>query len=354
MNIKSYNKTYSVNFVDKIDLYTLTNKMKHLIVSDTKVFSLYKNTIFNDVDAEDVFLIEASEANKTINTALELCKRMAEVSFKRNDVLVSIGGGIIQDITGFAANIYNRGVKWTYIPTTLLSQCDSCIGGKTSLNYLNYKNILGTFYAPDKIYIDLNLVLSLSDDDYRSGLGEVVKFNIIAGSDGIELIEKNIDKLLDRDLPTLRFFLERSLDFKKRFIEEDEFDNGLRRQLNFAHTFGHAFETVSQYAIPHGQAVTLGVLIANSISLDRSIMDSYLHDRIYKICRRLISVEIDSAWFNPDNIIEAMKKDKKRVSPRLTAVLLNKSNELEIIEDLEVHEVVNALSKIYHNFISKS
>lgn len=346
MKIKSYNKSYLVQIVDKLDIQSIINDTKHLLVVDRKVFSIYKDSIFKNINPDDIILLDAEENNKTIETALEICRRMADISFKRSDTLISIGGGIIQDVSGFAANIYNRGVKWIFIPTTLLAQCDSCIGGKTSLNYLDYKNILGSFYAPDTIFIYLDFVSTLTTTDYLSGLGEVAKFNIMAAVDGIELLEKNIDKLLARDVSTLRFFLERSLEFKKRFIEEDEFDRGVRNLLNFAHTFGHAFETVSHYAIPHGQAVTLGLIIANIISCNRNILDAALKKRIEELCIRLLSVQLDSDWFTSEQITGAMKKDKKRTTNNLTAVLFKTDLSLEIVHDLQAIEVETGLKEL--------
>ncbi|MGE0920246.1 AroB-related putative sugar phosphate phospholyase (cyclizing) [Trichlorobacter lovleyi] len=346
MNINSYNKTYTVDTVDVIDLQNFVGSSVYLIVFDKKVYDIYKGTAFKDLDVSRAVFLEADENCKTIDAAVEICKIMAEIPFNKNSILISIGGGIIQDITGFAANIYNRGIRWIFIPTTLLAQCDSCIGGKTSLNLMNYKNILGTFYAPDRIMIDLNFVTTLSEDDYLSGLGEVAKFNIMAAHDGIELLERHIDRLLHRDIECLRAFLKRSLEFKKKFIEEDEFDKGVRNLLNFAHTFGHAFESVSHYAIPHGQAVTLGLLMANMISFDRGLLDHNLKCRIEKLCVRLISVKLDYHWFEPSSIIGAMKRDKKRTSEQLTAVLFKSDLGLEIVHDLRPEEVERSLLEL--------
>ena len=214
-----------------------------------------------------MFVVEATEKNKVVDTALDICERITEIPAKRNATLISIGGGIIQDITGFVANVTYRGINWIFVPTTLLAACDSCIGGKTSLNYKKYKNLLGTFYPPDEIHICSEMFHTLTERDFKSGLGEVVKFNIMAGQNGLKNIEDNIDELLKRDDDKLLQFVNSSLLFKKDFIEEDEFDRGVRIHLNFAHTFGHAFETMSHYEIPHGTAVAMGTIVANRISL---------------------------------------------------------------------------------------
>jgi 3-dehydroquinate synthase len=346
MKITSHAKNYEVEIVKSFTLEMVKESGKTILVVDKNVYNLYKNSLFKGIDKKDIFLFNAIEKNKNINSALAICKKMAEMSFKRNDTLISIGGGIVQDVTGFAANIYNRGVKWTFVPTTLLAQCDSCIGGKTSLNYLSYKNILGTFYAPDRICIDLNFIKTLSEDNYLSGLGEVAKFNIMAAKDGIDLLEKNMGNILNRDIQTLSFFLERSLSFKKTFIEEDEFDRGLRNLLNYAHTFGHAFETVSNYAVPHGQAVTLGLIVANDISANRNILDRTLKEQIESLCSQLVSVKLSKKWFEPKNIINAMKKDKKRRSDKLAAVLFQSDLSLHVVQDVEPLEVDAALSSL--------
>ena len=240
--------------------------------------------------------------NKIKTLTIQNLREDNGLSMKRHDTLVSIGGGIVQDVTGFAANIYNRGLKWMFIPTTLLAQADSCIGSKTSLNFSNFKNSLGTFYAPDNILIYLDFVKTLTHDDYLSGLGEVAKFNIMSAKEGIKRLEKNMDKLLSRDTKTLKFFIERSLAFKKDFIEEDEYDFGKRNLLNFAHTFGHAFETVSQYKIPHGQAVTLGLMVANNISTQRAILDDAFRNALKNMPQ--FSSIINEKWFEPEVIIK--------------------------------------------------
>jgi 3-dehydroquinate synthase len=346
MKISSHSKQYLVEIAGAAAIKEFLQKQHKLMVIDKNVFDLYKDSILKGLDGERIYLFDAVEENKNIESALSICKKMAEISFRRSDELISIGGGIVQDVTGFAANIYNRGVTWTFLPTTLLAQCDSCIGSKTSLNLFKFKNILGTFYPPDTIYICLDFIKTLTTDDFLSGLGEVAKFNIMSAANGIELLEKNMGKLLDREVDTLGIFVERSLEYKKSFIEEDEFDLNKRILLNFAHTFGHAFETVSNYHIPHGQAVTLGLILANNVSSGRNILDNALKDRIEKICLNLISVKLDRKWFDAGHIVEAMKKDKKRKTEKLAAVLFSSDMSLESVQDIEESEVETAMNKL--------
>jgi 3-dehydroquinate synthase len=257
-------------------------------------------------------ILEAFEPNKNIDTVLMLCEKMTQLSSKRNTVLISIGGGIVQDITGFVANVLYRGIKWIYIPTTLLAMCDSCIGGKSSLNFKEYKNLLGSFYPPDKIIVCLDFLKTLSIVDYYSGLGEVVKFNILAGIQGLTRIESKIDDLLNRGSKELSEFIHTSLQFKKEFIEKDEFDKGERIFLNFAHTFGHAFETTSSYQIPHGTAVVLGMITANYISLQRKMLDKVILVKIENLCKKILSITIKKSCLKFPLLLMRLKKIKNK------------------------------------------
>lgn len=317
---------------------------------DETVYHLYRERLFKPFEqelADRFFLIRAEENNKTLETAMAICEKISKLRARRNAVLISVGGGITQDITGFAANILYRGIQWRFVPTTLLAACDSCIGGKTSLNYKDYKNILGTFYAPDQIYICPSFFDTLSQRDFESGLGEVFKFNIMAGEEGIALLEQNLEKLLCRDYESLGQFVQRSLLFKKPFIEKDEFDRGVRVQLNFAHTFGHAFETVSHYAIPHGTAVAMGVIAANHISLKREWISRDLTERIETLLLKIIHVDWQCLNTDMDAVINAMHKDKKQIGNSLTTVLMKEDNrELCIVHDTTEEEIVGAIKHL--------
>lgn len=350
MQIKSNTKTYNVNICDDFNtVKDLVIDENTFIVLDKKLYGLYKNQLFNNIPEEKMYLIEATEENKVIETALNLCEVMTKISAKKNLKFISLGGGIIQDVTGFTANVLYRGVHWTFFPTTLLAACDSCIGGKTSLNYKRYKNLLGTFYPPDEINICTPFFQTLSERDFMSGLGEVVKFNVMEGKTGIDRIEKGMDSLLSRNDKVLVDCVNRSLSFKKPFIEEDEFDRGERIKLNFAHTFGHAYETISNYAIPHGTAVAMGTITANRISLNRGWMDEKTVNRIEKVLLRIIHIDKQNIDFDIDKIIAAIHKDKKQTSENITAVLIQGENmDLKIVTDVSVDEIrVGVQSLLY-------
>ena len=352
MIIHSKFKDYEVRMESNFDfLRELAKTPNAEFVIDEKVYGLYKK-YFEEIPAARLFLVEATEENKVIETALAICERMTEIPAKRNAHLVSVGGGIIQDITGFVANILYRGIPWTFVPTTLLASCDSCIGGKTSLNYKKYKNLLGTFYPPDTLHICPAFFQTLSERDFESGLGEVVKFNIMAGEQGLKNIEDNIDLLLARNETCLKQFVHSSLEFKKDFIEVDEFDRGERIKLNFAHTFGHAIETVTGYEIPHGTAVAIGMIMANRVAERRGLLAEDTARRSEKVLLQVIHISIDLNDYPLEQFIGAMRKDKKQTSDQLTAVLMtNVAKDLKIVHDVQVEEVADARSyfeQLYH------
>lgn len=314
-------------------------------VIDQKVYELYRD-LFCKIPGEWLCVLEATEENKVIETALGICERITELPAKRNASLISVGGGIIQDITGFVANVMYRGIHWIFVPTTLLAACDSCIGGKTSLNYKKFKNLLGTFYPPDAIHIYAKIFQTLTEKDYKSGLGEVIKFNIMAGKRGLDNIEENMPGLLKRDLETIGIFVESSLSYKREFIEVDEFDRGERIKLNFAHTFGHAIEVVTGYAIPHGTAVAIGMIMANHISQTRGYLPLNLVKRSEDVLLQVIDIDLALLARPLPEYMKAIRKDKKQESDSLTAVLITSYGdlvELTVMHDITEDEIRSAI-----------
>lgn len=343
MKIQSSFKEYEVQFERDFTFFKQYFEEKDVFwIVDRIVYNLYKDALFKEIKTEKLILIDALETDKNIQTVLDICEEMTKLEAKRNIHLISVGGGIVQDITGLVANLLYRGIRWTFIPTTLLAACDSCIGGKTSLNYKQFKNLLGTFYPPDKILICPLFLKTLTERDYQSGLGEVVKFNIMYGEQGLNRIEKDIDTLLTRDDEVVLKYIKTSLEFKKNYIEKDEFDKGIRIHLNFAHTFGHALESVTKYAIPHGTAVAMGTLIANYISCKRGYLPKEIMCRVENLMLKIIHIDYDFCNIGMDEVITAIRKDKKQTDSNIRGVLFHQNMELEIHEDMKREEIEEA------------
>lgn len=280
--IKSHPKDYKATFSKFKNQFNT----KEVVLVDKNVQQLY------NINHDKMIIIEAIEQNKSIETVLDVCEQLTSFSFDKGFTLIVIGGGIIQDIGAFTSKIYKRGINWIFYPTTLLSQCDSCIGGKTALNYKSYKNQLALFSAPQQVIIDTNFLKTLSKEDIISGYGEIVKLFLIGG----EYYINNIDKF---NYDTAIYH---ALNIKKAVVDYDEFENNERKSLNYGHSFGHVIEPLTNYKIPHGEAVLLGIEIINQIFDKNPIITNLInkYTNINKI-----------KHLNINKIISDLKSDKK-------------------------------------------
>jgi 3-dehydroquinate synthase len=264
-------------------------------------------------------VVQATEENKSIERTIPVFERLVANRIRRDHVIVAVGGGIIQDITCFAASTLLRGVRWRFVPTTLLAQADSCIGSKSSINLGAAKNILGTFHPPTDVFIDVRFLDTLEEKDIRSGIGEVVKVHAIAGADAFDRLAADYDRLFHEREVLLRY-MRAALDIKRRYIEEDEFDRGIRNVFNYGHSFGHAIESATSYAIPHGIAVALGMDIANFVAVQRGLLPPSHFDRMHPVLSRTYA-SFRNTHIPERAVLEALLKDKKNTSSALGLIL---------------------------------
>lgn len=345
MIIKSIFREYSTSsFVDFSFFEEIRSIKNKFFVIDRKVYKLYKNVLDELMDS-NVFFVDAIEENKTEKTAFEVIDEIVKLPTKRNTSLIVIGGGIVQDISCFAASILYRGISWYFVPTTLLAQADSCIGSKSSINYSHYKNLIGTFYPPNAIYISTRFLPSLEQKDFLSGIGEMFKCALMAGSDAFYETAAHLDQILRRDNDALIFEINKALSFKKKVIEIDEFDRDYRNIMNYGHTFGHALESNSNFALPHGQAVSIGILIANEISVKRGILSIDYCNDIFRYITRIISEGLLRKEYFSESLISIMKKDKKFTGQTHTCILLSDSKIIKF-DDVADEEIKQALASI--------
>lgn len=347
MKVKSYLKEYEVEFcTDFCFLKTIEKLENSFWIIDKKVYELYEEKLSVCVGNSPYYILEAVETNKNIEHALEIIEQMVGLKSKRNTNLISIGGGIVQDVSGFVANILYRGIPWTWIPTTLLAQTDSCIGSKTSLNYKQYKNLLGYFYPPDKIYVETGFVHTLEEKDYLSGLGEIMKCALMAGYQSFLETADNIESLLLKKNDVLTHEIMKALEFKKKVIEIDEFDKEYRNIMNYGHTFGHALESTSRYEIPHGQAVSFGMMIANEISEARGYISGQCKAEVNEKIARIIQKSLlCSEYLEPDRYLEILKKDKKYTGMMHNCILWNMEG-VKKYRDVTDEEIISASRKV--------
>jgi 3-dehydroquinate synthase len=296
-------------------------------VVDQNVYEIYGHDRETFGGLEHMIVQEAEEDLKTAETSLSICSRMLEHGFKRGETLLAVGGGIIQDLVTFSASILFRGVPWIFVPTTLLAQADSCIGGKSSINFGKWKNQLGNFYPPGGIYISTHYLESLTEADIRSGMGEIVKVHLLSGPDMVDKINHYFLHAKG-DQQKFNEAIFRALEQKAAIIQEDEFDTGKRLTLNFGHTFGHALETAADFGIPHGIAVTIGVDLASflAMKLGRISESDYrlLHGIVSHVIKPGDRVEVDLEMY-----IDALRHDKKNTADQYCFILPYKKGRVE-------------------------
>lgn len=318
--VQSYMGPYSVQFGHSFVGLTGGLPAQHHLIIDAKVAGLYKQELAHVLASPSVLKIEASEENKSLERFPIYVQHLLEMNIRKDHTLVAVGGGIIQDIVSFLAAIVLRGVSWIFYPTTLLAQADSCIGSKSSINIGQYKNQLGTFTPPKNIFVSTGVLDTLEERDIRSGLGEIIKVHIISGWEDTRVLARDYSDLL-RDRDTLSRYIRRSLEIKKTKIEIDEFDQDERLVMNFGHSFGHALESATDFSVPHGVAVTLGMDLAVFLSLQFGFISSSVYGELHKLFllnmqgQELPPIQEDRFW-------DALSKDKKNLKDKLTLILM--------------------------------
>jgi len=319
LSIKSQSRTYTVSFVESAAVaLSQTARDGDFLIIDNKVAQLFPSLILSSDDPHTI-RIKASEDQKRFENLAPILRQLIENGIKRDNRLVAVGGGITQDITAFIASILFRGIDWCFFPTTLLSQADSCIGSKTSINFGDYKNQLGGFHPPIEIYLDLKFLSSLHHKEILSGFGEMLHYYVISGAQDFNWFKTKFDSAFS-DKEVLRQVVRRSLLIKKSKIEIDEFDTGARQIFNYGHSFGHALESVTSYQIPHGIAVAMGLDLANFVSVKLGLLSEEEYFSIRAIAEKIFS-QIAQPKIDIDLLIDCLKKDKKNTGGALTLIL---------------------------------
>tara|TARA_Y100000741_G_scaffold173185_1_gene131255 strand:+ start:1188 stop:2258 length:1071 start_codon:yes stop_codon:yes gene_type:complete len=320
MNIKSSIKDYKIIFGGSLNQHLLKQiKTGDIILIDKKVYKTLESSVLALIDKNLNIKINALEQTKSYDGVKPIIKKIIKLNFRKNNKLICIGGGITQDITAFISSILYRGVNWVFFPTTLLSQGDSCIGGKTSINIESYKNQLGNFYPPSKIFILPFFLKSLSNLDFKSGMGEMLHFHLVSDVKDFNFYQRYYQDNLENEESILKL-IKRTLKIKKKFIEKDEFDRGERLLLNYGHSFGHAIESITNYKIPHGISVSFGMDIANFISVKLNFMT--MNERtIIKKQLDCICKDVRLPKINVDKFAKTLLYDKKNIGGKYRFIL---------------------------------
>lgn len=318
------------------------------IVTNQTIASLYLSkfsSIFSEIQC-DAIILPDGEIYKNLEHWQKILDDLIAHHHRRNTTLIALGGGVIGDITGFAASCYQRGVNFIQLPTTLLAQVDASIGGKTGINYQHHKNFIGAFYQPKAVVIDTLFLSTLPEREFRAGLAEVIKYALIADKDFFKYLCENADKVLTRSADVLSHIIEMSVKIKITFVEQDERDEtGKRALLNFGHTFGHALESVSNYTYLHGEAVAWGMHQACRLSQHLGHLSQAEVSQVEKLLEQyglLLSIP-DTIQMN--ELLNFMMKDKKNHDAHITLILLKNIGNAFVLHKIDTKLIMQTISQ---------
>lgn len=307
---------------------------KVAVVTNPTVSALYlenvNNSLVHSGFEPKVIEIPDGEEFKSLKWAEKIFDKLVSFEIDRQTPLVALGGGVVGDITGFAAASYLRGIPYVQVPTTLLAQVDSSVGGKTAVNHRKGKNLIGAFYQPRFVFIDVDTLKTLEKRELRAGLSEVIKYGVIKDTGLFEYLEKNMESLLSYDEKALTHIIKRSCEIKAEVVEADERESGLRAILNFGHTFGHAVEALTKYKkFKHGEAVAIGMIWAANLSNRLGLCSLDVVERIDGLIKKT-GLPGDAPAYSAEEYIRAMKLDKKVIGGDLRFVLTEAIGKVDI------------------------
>ena len=322
---------------------------KVCIVTDRQVASYYLQPVFemlqNICFAVKVFVFEAGEKSKNLDTVRRLYEFLIRNGYDRKDMLIALGGGVVGDLTGFTAATYLRGIDYVQIPTSLLAQVDSSIGGKTGVDFSQYKNMVGAFYMPKLVYINIDTLTTLSGRQYNSGLGEVIKHGLIRDPDYYRWVRDNRERIAAREPSAMAVMVEGSIKIKKAVVEEDPRETGIRALLNFGHTLGHSLEKCLDFSYTHGECVGMGCLLAAAISARRGMISGEDLRKIGELFHYFRFPDIPDT-ISPEDIVRDTRYDKKMEHGVIKFILLDRIGEAVIRRDVTQEEMLTAFRVI--------
>lgn len=346
---------YDIVFTDSFDL--LAEELDALgidgrrvaVIADSNTAALYGDIVRQKLEGRCretlLYSFPAGESSKTLDTVRDIYRTLIEAKFDRKDLLIALGGGVVGDITGYAAATYLRGVDFVQVPTTLIAQSDSSIGGKTGVDFDGYKNMVGAFYMPKLVYMNVSVLKDLDDRQFYAGFAEVMKHGLIRDAIFYEWLLEHMYEIHERDPQTLVEMVMRSCAVKKLVVEKDPREQGDRALLNFGHTIGHAIEKAMQFQMVHGECIALGMVAAAYISWKHNwlSMEEYYEVRDMFVPFHL-PISIDN--IDPQEILRLTKSDKKMEGDRIKFVLLKKVGRAVIDRDVTDEEILAAIQEI--------
>lgn len=312
---------------------------KALIISDTNVGPLYSNEIIKALSENNIgirtILIDPGESSKTIEKAMDIYTTALNSRMDRDSLFIALGGGVVGDLAGFTASTYMRGVPYLQIPTSLLAQVDSSVGGKTAVNHPLGKNMIGSFYQPKGVLINTDTLKSLPVRQISTGLAEVIKYGVIADKNLFSYLEENIEKVFSFDDKVLNHIIYKSCTIKAKIVAQDEKDKGIRGILNFGHTIGHAIEAETSFTeYTHGESVAIGMVAEAELAQLLGLIDKGFVDRLKNLLLKA-KLPIKLPNIETDRLIKHMQRDKKNKIGKIVFVLPTKLGRVEMFDNIE-------------------
>lgn len=346
-----YDIVFTQSFEDlRTELEALGCESRRIcIVTDSKVDELYGEEVLGLLSGHCLKAVKYAfpngEANKNLDTVREIYRFLITEGFDRKDLLLALGGGVVGDTTGYVAATYLRGVDYVQVPTTLLAQADSSIGGKTGVDFDGYKNMVGAFKMPSLVYMNLKVLTTLEDRQFFAGFSEIMKHGLIKDTMLYEWLIENMYEICERDLDVLQEMLMRSCNVKKLVVEKDPTEQGDRALLNFGHTIGHAVEKAKNFTLYHGECVALGCVAAAFISWKRELLSM---EEYYEIRDMFVPfyLPISVDGIDPQEILRLTKSDKKMESGKIKFVLLKKIGKAVVDKTVTDEEILAAIEEI--------
>lgn len=329
----------------------LLKKRNLCVITDRNVDALFggeiKDLLRGICRKLSFYVMPAGEEHKTLETVSDIYRFLISKNITRKDLLVALGGGVVGDITGFAAASYLRGIDFVQVPTTLLAQVDSSIGGKTGVDFEQYKNMVGAFHMPRLVYTNVSTLKKLDERQFASGFAEVMKHGLIKDQKYYQWLLENMYEIDERDSAVLREMIYRSCVIKKKVVERDPAEQGERALLNFGHTIGHGIEKASNFTLLHGECVALGCIAAAHISHMHHLIgeDEYLEIRDMFVAFHL-PISLQGISFTAEEVVKNTKSDKKNVSGTLRFILLNRLGKAFIDETVAEKELLQAVEEL--------
>ena len=317
---------------------------KLCIISDSNVAELYAKAVASELEKTGnkvfTYVFNAGEENKNLNTVEDVYEFLIKNHFDRKDMLVALGGGVVGDLTGFTAATYLRGIDFIQVPTSLLAQVDSSIGGKTGVDFRAYKNMVGAFHQPRLVYMNISVLKSLSRRLFNSGFGEIIKHGLIKDIEYYNWLRDNVDKIKLLDAETIEHMIYVSCNIKREVVEKDPKEKGERALLNYGHTLGHAIEKLMNFTLYHGECVVLGMIAALRISVNRGYITQEEYDDAIQMFK-LYEFPVTVSGISCDEVVKVSKSDKKMDAGKIKFILLKNIGEAYIdyeVSDIEMKE----------------